>query len=67
MIPPKIRRGAQCRLFALSRYAPASKIRNQCLITNRGNGVYRSFRLARGKIQELGGAGAFPGVRRAAW
>lgn len=43
------------------------KIRNRCIITGRGRGVYRFCKLSRGLLQEKALAGYLNGISKSSW
>lgn len=44
-----------------------TKIRNRCVLTGRGNGVYRFFRISRFFIKEGVVKKVLPYVRKSSW
>ncbi len=58
------------RLFALEKIRGTEsivKIRNRCILTGRGRGVYRFCKLSRIKLKEKASAGALMGVSKTSW
>ena len=58
------------RLFAQEKMGKAEsivKIRNRCILTGRGRGVYRFCKLSRIKLKEKASAGALMGVSKTSW
>ena len=60
---------AKCvrQLNALPRNSSKVRLRNRCLATGRGRGVYRFCRLSRIKLRELGSTGRITGLRKSSW
>jgi ribosomal protein S14 len=44
-----------------------SAFKNHCLMTGRGNSIFRQLRLSRIAFREEASAGVLPGVRRSVW
>jgi len=61
------KQAARERLQRLPRDASPVRLRNRCLITGRGRGVFRKFGLGRNKLRELAMRGGVPGVIKASW
>ena len=58
---------ARMKLSALPRNASKGRIRNRCLVTGRGRGVYRKFKLSRIAFRELAAIGHVPGITKSSW
>ena len=60
---------AQCvrQLNDLPRNSCLSRVRNRCLVTGRGRGIYRFCRLSRIKVRELASSGSIAGLRKSSW
>ena len=60
---------AQCvrQLNDLPRNSSLGRVRNRCLLTGRGRGVYRFCRLSRIKVRELASSGCILGVAKSSW
>ena len=58
---------AQMALAKLPRNSSKSRIRNRCLLSGRGRGVYRKFNLSRIWIRKLASEGKLPGVIKGSW
>lgn len=54
-------------LQKLPRNSSPVRVRNRCLITGRGKGVYRKFGLCRNMFRLLALEGKIPGMRKASW
>lgn len=54
-------------LQKLPRNSSRTRVRNRCLITGRGKGVYRKFGLCRNMFRLLALEGKIPGMRKASW
>ena len=60
---------AECvrQLNALPRNSSRVRVRNRCLLTGRGRGVYRFCRLSRIKVRDLASTGRILGLRKSSW
>ena len=58
---------AQMALAKLPRNSSKNRIRNRCLLSGRGRGVYRKFNLSRIWMRKLASEGKLPGVIKASW
>ncbi|MCO6466338.1 MAG: 30S ribosomal protein S14 [Bradyrhizobiaceae bacterium] len=54
-------------LQKLPRNSSPTRIRQRCLVTGRGRGVYRKYGLCRNMFRQLALEGKIPGVRKASW
>lgn len=54
-------------LQKLPRNSSPSRVRQRCLVTGRGRGVYRKYGLCRNMFRQLALDGKIPGVRKASW
>ncbi len=54
-------------LQKLPRNSAPSRVRNRCLVTGRGRGVYRKYGLCRNMFRQLALEGKIPGIRKASW
>lgn len=54
-------------LQKLPRNSSPTRIRQRCLVTGRGRGVYRKYGLCRNMFRLLALDGKIPGVRKASW
>ena len=59
--------GDMVGLQKLPRNSAPVRIRQRCLVTGRGRGVYRKFGLCRNMFRQLALEGKIPGVRKASW
>ena len=56
------------RMYArLGRQASPTQIRNRCVLSGRGRGVYKQFRLSRILFREYADQGLLPGVHKSSW
>ena len=55
------------RLDKMSRNTSLTRVRNRCILSGRGRGVQRFFRLSRIKCRELASQGLLPGVCKSSW
>ena len=58
---------ARLKLSKIPRNASKVRIRNRCMLTGRGRGVYRKFRLSRIAFRELSAVGQIPGIIKSSW
>ena len=54
-------------LRKLPRNSSSSRVRNRCVLTGRGRGVYEKYGLCRQMFRKLALEGKLPGVRKASW
>lgn len=66
-IPVDQRFIAQLKLSKMPRDSSAVRIRNRCLLTGRGRGVYREFNLSRIVLRKLCPFGYVPGMLKSSW
>jgi ribosomal protein S14 len=52
-LPPSIREKAFEKINQLPRNSAKTRVRNRCILTGRGRGVYKNFRLSRIMIRQL--------------
>ena len=55
------------RLNKMSRNGSLTRVRNRCVLSGRGRGVHRFFRLSRIKCRELASQGFLLGVCKSSW
>ena len=58
---------ARLKLSKIPRNASKVRIRNRCMLTGRGRGVYRKFNLSRIAFRELSSIGQIPGITKSSW
>ena len=66
-LTPEARLDAREKLAALPRNSSPVRLRNRCVMTGRGRGVYREFMLSRIAFRELALQGLLPGIQKASW
>ncbi|MCG8345151.1 MAG: 30S ribosomal protein S14 [Chlorobiales bacterium] len=54
-------------LGKLPRNSSSTRVRNRCVLTGRGRGVYEKFGLCRQMFRKLALEGKLPGVKKASW
>ena len=54
-------------LSKLPRNSSSTRVKNRCVLTGRGRGVYEKFGLCRQMFRKLALEGKLPGVRKASW
>ncbi|MEY3386917.1 MAG: hypothetical protein RIR53_1728 [Bacteroidota bacterium] len=59
--------GDMVGLQKLPRNSSPTRVRNRCLMTGRGKGVYRKYGLCRNMFRLLALEGKIPGMRKASW
>jgi len=61
----------QSKAFFLLKTLPKNssevRLKNRCLITNRGRSVYKDFGLSRLTFRELVNKGKIPGLKKSSW
>ena len=65
--PMEDRFAARLRLAQLPRNSSKVRIRNRCALTGRPRGTYRTFKLSRIALRELGSTGQIPGLVKSSW
>lgn len=58
---------ARLELQRLPRNSNPTRLRNRCVVTGRGRGVYSKFGLTRHKVREMTMRGEIPGMTKASW
>ena len=58
---------AQISLSKLPRNSSKTRIRNRCLLSGRGRGVYSKFKLSRIWFRKLASECKLPGVTKSSW
>ena len=58
---------ARLKLSKIPRNASKVRIRNRCVLTGRGRGIYRKFQLSRITFRELAAKGQIPGITKSSW
>lgn len=66
-VRPEDRFQAMLALAKLPRNGTRVRLHNRCLLTGRGSGVYRKFKICRMQIRELANSGQIPGMKKASW
>lgn len=66
-LPLKLRLHVHRRLNFKFRDASTTRVRNRCILTGRGRGVYRDFGLARFQFKALAAMGYVTGVQQSSW
>ncbi len=64
---PEERMEALEALAKLPRNSSPVRLVSRCMVSGRGRGVYRKFRLSRIAFRELAHAGQLPGVHKSSW
>lgn len=66
-VPAEIRYHYMQKLNELSRNSSPVRIKNRCVFTGRGHGVYKFCKLSRIKFRELAAEGFLMGVTKSSW
>ena len=66
-LSPLTRLESTQKLHNLARSGSITRVRNRCVLTGRGRGVYRIPRLSRITFRELASRGVLPGVSKDSW
>ena len=66
-LPVKYRRQCMLSLNRINRNSSSCRIRNRCVLTGRGRGVYQFSRISRIKLRELASQGLLSGVCKSTW
>ena len=57
----------QIKLSTISRNSSITRVKNRCILTGRGRGVFRYFGLSRISLRELASKGLVPGLIKKSW
>jgi small subunit ribosomal protein S14 len=66
-LPLEERFDARLKLAALPRNSSKVRIRNRCDVTGRPRAYYRTFKMSRIALRDLGSAGQIPGLVKSSW
>ncbi|RKP24062.1 hypothetical protein SYNPS1DRAFT_17697 [Syncephalis pseudoplumigaleata] len=66
-LPARIRHQAQLALNSLPRDTRPTAVNNRCVVTGRGRGVLRDFRMCRFQFRLHALSGRLPGVMKSTW
>lgn len=55
------------RLENLPKDSSITRLRNRCILTNRGRGVVQGFRVSRIQLREMFSLGLLPGYKKVVW
>ncbi len=58
---------ARVKLAELPRNGSATRVRLRCLISGRPRGVYRTLKMSRIALRDLGSKGMVPGLVKSSW
>ncbi len=54
-------------MLDLNKRAFSTRLKNRCLISGRGRGVLRDFKMSRLQVRDFGFRGLLYGIRKASW
>lgn len=57
----------QQKLSLLPRNTSMTRIKNRCLLTGRGRGIFSFYGLSRISFRELASKGSLPGIKKKSW
>ncbi|ODQ68471.1 hypothetical protein NADFUDRAFT_81428 [Nadsonia fulvescens var. elongata DSM 6958] len=66
-LPMRARMEAQLQLVSMPNYTRFTQVKNRCILSGKGKGVFRDFRLCRFLFRTEALKGNLPGVKRASW
>ncbi|KAJ2709057.1 40S ribosomal protein mrp2, mitochondrial [Coemansia spiralis] len=66
-LDPQVRMQAQLALSRTPREASPSAIKNRCIVTGRGRGIFNQWKLCRFQFRLRALSGDLPGVDKASW
>ena len=55
------------QMLDLSKRSFSTRLKNRCLISGRGRGVLRDFKMSRLQVRDMGFRGLLYGIRKASW
>mgnify|MGYP002804574830 CR=1 FL=1 len=67
ILPSSVRKQAAAELAELPKDSSITRIRNRCVLTDRGRGVIGRFRISRIMFKYYAEEGLIPGVQRSQW
>ena len=66
-LPMEERFKAQLKLAKLPRNSSATRLHNRCQLTGRPHAYYRTLKVSRIALRDLGTAGQIPGMVKSSW
>jgi ribosomal protein S14 len=66
-LPDALRELYSLKLSTLSKDVSQVRLKNRCVITNRGQSVYRLFHLSRISLKEFAELNHISGIRKSSW
>ncbi|KAL2284012.1 hypothetical protein FJTKL_09234 [Diaporthe vaccinii] len=66
-LAPRVRAEAQLQLTQMHCYTNPTQIRNRCILSGKGRGVFSDFKMSRYNFRLQAIAGSLPGVQKASW
>jgi small subunit ribosomal protein S14 len=67
LLPSRVRLFAFRKLAYISKHSSIGQLRNRCILTGRGRGVFRFFKLSRFQFKKFANLGYLTGVERTGW
>ena len=67
ILPSAVRKQAAAELAELPKDSSITRVRNRCVLTDRGRGVIGRFRISRIMFKYYAEKGLIPGVQRSQW
>ena len=67
ILPTGVRKQAASELAELPRDSCITRVRNRCVLTDRGRGIVGRFRISRIQFKEFAERGLISGVQRSQW
>jgi small subunit ribosomal protein S14 len=62
-----LRWDAGLKLSSLPKNSSKTRLKNRCVITNRGKAVHRHFKMSRIILRQLGLSGEISGLKKSSW
>jgi small subunit ribosomal protein S14 len=58
---------ANLKLSSLPKDSSKTRLKNRCVMTNRGKAIHRHFKISRIILRQLGVSGEISGLRKSSW
>lgn len=66
-LPANVRHKIQVQLEKLPKKSIKDRLNNRCVLTGRGHGVFRLFKMSRIMVKQLALEGDIPGLKKTSW